>query len=258
MQNKKLEEDLGAKVSNEEYQKAVIASWGEADISDMKKNDYAYVEKNISLNNGPMNKIYGKGMTITNVDDAGDYNDYHLVIQSEETSDGTQNKMSTRERVLSVKKANAPEQQSVKVQEKSIREQNEGVSQLDAEDEIQSTPFENFAGLIKMCSYANFECFRLVVEKFEEDVPLEIKDKNCRHFANCKWSGKKVSFVVRVTPSGGETETNKAQINKISFKIVNDISFLFRMVDYCFEGISEYKGQKFPVKICQTLKDTIK
>ncbi len=38
-QNKKLEEDLGPKVTPEQYEKAVIESWGDDNIISMKKAD---------------------------------------------------------------------------------------------------------------------------------------------------------------------------------------------------------------------------
>lgn len=242
-QNKKLEEDLGSKVSNEEYKKVVVGTWGSPEISQIKKNDYAYVEKSIGINNGILKKVLGKGMTITNVVEAPDHTDYHLVISSEEVIENQPSKLSSRERVLSV--------------EKKGNKQENVLTQTDVEDEIQTTPFENFIYILSLCGFKNVECYKLKVEDFKEEVPLEIKKQNCRHFENCEWSGKKVSVVLKVTSLDPDTKESKTVNNIISYKIVNNIGYLFKMVEYCFEGMSEYQNQKFPIKICQQVKDTI-
>lgn len=242
-QNKKLEEELGQKVSSEEYQKIVIDSWGNTDLAQMKKGDYAYVEKTFGINNSPLKKILGKGMTITDVVEEADHTNFHLVIQSEEVVDDSQSKLSTRERVLSVKK--------------NIDPQAEQVSQKDTEDDIQTTPFENFIYALSLCSNKNVECYKLKVEDFKEKVPMEIQAKDCRHFANCEWSGKKISLVIKVSYQDPDTKEFKTINNIISFKIVPNMAYLFRMVEYCFQGLTEYQNQKFPVKVCQHVKDTI-
>lgn len=245
-QNKKLEEDLGSQVSNESYQKAVIQSWGDTDLSQMKQGDYAYVEKLIGINNAPLKKMMGKGMTITQVEEDTDATHFHLVIQSEEVIDNSQTKLSSRERVLSVKKTSSASSQ-------------QQVRQKDAEDEIQTTPFENFVYVLSICSYKTVQCYKFKVEDFTEDVPVEMQgaDKKCRGFANCKWSGKKLSVVIKVTSQDPTTKETKTINNIISFKVVPQMPYLFRMVEYCFQGISEYQSQKFPVRVCQNVKDTM-
>lgn len=242
-QNKKLEEDLGAKVTPAQFEKAVVEAWGDDNILTIKKEDYAYIEKSISLNYGPMQKSFGKAMTVTNIETEADIVKHHLVIQSEEIQNGTQSKLSSRERVLSVKKAAA--------QSQSVRLEN-------LEDEIQSTPFESFLDTLGLCSVKTVECYSLKVENFEETVPTEVADNKCRFFEGCKWKGKKVSFVVRISYKEDGSEEVKKQNNIISFKIVHNMPYLFKMVEYCFEGLSEYQNQKFPVKICTQVKDTIK
>jgi hypothetical protein len=241
-QNKKLEEDLGSKVSPDDYEKVAVEAWGGDDILSIKKNDYAYVEKNISINYGPMRKAIVKAMTITNVVDEGDVVKNHLVVQSEEMQEGMQAKLSTRERVLAVKKVLNAESLSVK----------------NVEDEIQSTPFEGFIEALNLCRYKTVECFKLKVEDFEENVPEETRIQNCRFFPGCKWKGKKVSFVIRVSYKEEGSDEIKTQNNIISYKIVPSMPYLFKMVEYCFEGLSEYQGQKFPVKVCTQIKDSIK
>lgn len=242
-QNKKLEEDLGARVTPEQFEKTVVDAWGDDNILTIKKDDYAYIEKSISLSYGPMQKSFGKAMTVTNVEDVADVVKHHLVIQSEEIQNGTQSKLSTRERVLAVKKATT--------QSQSVRMKN-------LEDEIQATPFENFLDTLGLCSISTVECYSLKVENFEEPVPLEIKDNNCRFFQDCKWKGQKVSFVIRISYKEDGSEEIKKQNNIISFKIVHNMPYLFKMVEYCFEGLSEYQGQKFPVKVCTQIKDAIR
>lgn len=245
-QNKKLEEDLGSQVSNDAYQKAVIQSWGDTDLTQMKQGDYAYIEKLIGINNAPLKKVIGKGMTITQVEEATDVTNFHLVIQSEEVVDNSQSKLSSRERVLSVKKTSSASSQ-------------QQVRQKDTEDEIQTTPFENFVYALSICSYKTVQCYKFKVEDFTEDVPIEMQgqDKNCRGFANCKWSGKKLSVVIKVTSQDPSTKETKTFNNIISFKVVPQMPYLFRMVEYCFQGISEYQNQKFPVRVCQNVKDTM-
>ncbi|OYZ18807.1 MAG: hypothetical protein B7Y39_13085 [Bdellovibrio sp. 28-41-41] len=246
-QNKKLEEDLGVKVSSEQFEKTVIEAWGDDNILTIKKDDYAYIEKSISLNYGPMQKSFGKAMTVTNIETDADIVKHHLVIQSEEIQNGTQSKLSTRERVLSVKKATAASQ----ALSPTVKLEN-------LEDEIQATPFENFLDTLGLCSVQTIECYNLKVENFEEAVPTEVEGNNCRFFEGCKWKGKKVSFVVRIPYKEDGSDEVKKQNNIISFKIVHNMPYLFKMVEYCFEGLSEYQNQKFPVKVCTQVKDTIK
>ncbi len=259
-QNKKLEENLGDKISVDQYEKAVVETWGDDNILTTKKDDYAYVEKSISLNYGPMRKTFGKSMTITEVIDKTNVIEHHMVIQSEEIQDGTQSKLSSRERIFAVKKSTT---QTKNVAESNVNQQAQkdsdiNVGQLSIEDEIQATPFEGFLDVLGLCRIATVECFKLKVENLSEPVPEEIKAKSCRFFPDCQWSGKKVSFVIRVSYKDAGSDVVKTQNNIISFKIVNEMPYLFKMVEYCFEGLSEYKGQKFPVKICTQVKDTIK
>ena len=265
-QNKPLKEDLGNSVTADTYEKAVVEAWGSDDILTIKKNDYAYVEKSISLNYGPMRKSIGKAMTVTEITEEESVVKHHIVIQSEEIQDGTQSKLSTRERVLSVKRAASQTQTMMEANAKNstnnqLKDQSSsdlGIGQLNVEDEIQATPFEGFLDALNLCRYKTVECFKLKVENFEEDVPSEVKEQNCRFFEGCKWRGKKVSFVIRVSYKEEGSDEVKTQNNIISFKIVNNMPYLFKMVEYCFEGLSEYQGQKFPVKICTQVKDAIK
>lgn len=257
--NKKLEEDLGDKVSADQYEKTVVETWGSDDILTIKKDDYAYVEKSISINYGPMRKSYGKAMTVTEVVDEADVVKHHLVIQSEEIQEGTQSKLSSRERILAVKKATTQETSIAVANKSSAKSANDdSVGLLNVEDEIQATPFEGFVDALNLCRYEAVECFKLKVEDFVEPVPLEVKEQGCRFFPDCNWSGKKVSFVIRVSYKDEGSGEVKTQNNIISFKIVNEMPYLFKMVEYCFEGLSEYQGQKFPVKICTQVKDVIK
>lgn len=244
-QNKKLEEDLGPQVSADSFEKAAVEAWGDDNIFSIKKDDYAYVSKSVSINNLGMKPTLGKAMSVTNIVDEGEVVKHHVVIQSEEIQgEGQPSKMSTRERVLAVKKASTAAQ---------------NLKQQDVEDEIQMTPFEGFLDVLSICRNKSVECFKLKVENFNEEIPLEMQGENkCRFFTGCKWSGKKVSFVIRVSfTENGSSEVQK-QVNIISFKIVNDMPYLFKMVEYCFDGLSEYQGQKFPVKICTQVKDAIK
>lgn len=259
-QNKNLKEDLGDKVTADQYEKAVVESWGSDDILSIKKDDYAYIEKSISINYGPMRKTFGKAMTITKIEAEADVVRHHLVIQSEEIQDGSQSKLSSRERVLAVKKASTQSQNVVAVNAKQLvqTKSNESVGLLNVEDEIQSTPFEGFLDALNLCRYSAVECFKLKIEPFSEAVPIEIKEQGCRMFPGCQWSGKKVSFVIRVSYKDENSGELKTQNNIISFKIVNEMPYLFKMIEYCFEGLSEYQGQKFPVKVCTQVKDTIK
>ena len=259
-QNKKLEENLGTKISADQYEKAVVETWGDDNILSIKKDDYAYVEKSISLNYGPMRKTFGKSMTITEITEKNDVVQHHLVIQSEEIQDGTQSKLSSRERVFAVKKSTTQTKNVVAANLKQIAQADSDISvgQLSIEDEIQATPFEGFLDVLNLCRIATVECFKLNVQSFSEPVPEEIKAKSCRFFPDCQWTGKKVSFVIRVSYKDAGSDVVKTQNNIISFKIVNEMPYLFKMVEYCFEGLSEYKGQKFPVKICTQVKDTIK
>ncbi|MBL7543526.1 MAG: hypothetical protein JNL11_06895 [Bdellovibrionaceae bacterium] len=241
-QNKKLEENLGEKVSAEQFEKIVVDSWGSDDIFSIKKNDYAYIEKNISLNYGPMQPSLLKAMTVTNITEDAEVVRYHMVVQSREVQNGTEAAQSSRERVLAVKKTASTKSLSLK----------------NIEDEIQTTPFEGFLDVLSLCSYQTVECYKLKSEDFTEALPQLMIDKGCRSFPDCRWSGKKVSFVVRISYKEDGSDEVKKQNNIISFKIVNNMPYLFKMVEYCFEGLSEYQGQKFPVKICTQVKDTIK
>lgn len=241
-QNKKLEEDLGDKVSPEQFEKVVVESWGSDDITSIKKDDFAYLEKVISINHGVPRPSFAKAMTITEIEDAADVLSYHMIIQSEEVQEGANSKLSSRERVLKVKKT--------KTDEASLVQKN-------IEDEIQSTPFEGFLDTLALCSYQSVECFKLEVKDFTEALPAKMQASNCRFFPDCKWSGKSVSFVIRITYKDENGEMKK-QNNVISYKIVPNMPYLFKMVEYCFEGLSEYQGQKFPVKVCTQVKDAIK
>lgn len=259
-QNKKLEEDLGAKVTADQYENAVIAAWGNDDILTIKKDDYAYIEKSISINYGPMQKSFGKAMTITQIESDAEVVRHHLVIQSEEIQNGSQSKLSSRERVLAVKKTTSQSQSVAQANAKpgAKTAADDSVGQLNVEDEIQTTPFEGFLDALNLCRYKTVECFSLKVVDFTEAVPIEIKDQGCRFFPDCKWSGKQVSFVIRVSYTDEATGEAKTQNNIISYKIIPNMPYLFKMAEYCFEGLSEYQGQKFPVKICTQVKDTIK
>ena len=242
-QNKKLEEDLGDKVVTEDYQKVVIESWGDTELTQMKKGDTASIDKLIGINNGALRPFYQKSMTITDVETKSDVTDFHLVIMSKESSDGGEAKLSTRERILSIKN-DSPANSSGQA------------SQKDAEDEIQTTPFENFLYVVKLCSYSFIECYKLKVENFTEDLPLAMKKRSCDGFPDCQWSGKKISIVIRMTSKDPQTGAEQKINNIISFKIVKNMPYLFRMVEYCFDGLSEYQNQKFPVKVCQFITDS--
>lgn len=244
-QNKDLKEDLGDRVSAEHFEQVVVESWGNDDILSIKKSDFAYIEKVISINNGVMRPSLAKAMTITDIEDTAEVMKYHMVIQSEEIQDGSQSKLSSRERVLNVKKTSTSSQ---------------SLNQKNVEDEIQTTPFEGFLDTLSLCRYPSVECYKLKVEPFVEAVPplMQETGKNCRSFADCTWKGTQVSFVVRISYKDEETGEMKKQNNIISYKIVPEMPYLFKMVEYCFQGLSEYQGQKFPVKVCTQVKDAIK
>ena len=265
-----MEEDLGEPMKPEAVAEKMIVSWGNTSLEQVLKDDFLATEKTIKISNLNPNLTLRKGMTVTrledfNLEDGSPARYIHMLVQSEEIAEGQETRLSTREKRIGYQKETSRSTQSEQARatnvlneltrDLSIRRPGT-VQQKDIEDEIQLTPYEMFRGLVFLCAQEGVECFKLETQQIEETVPSEIsQDPSCRGIPNCRWKLTYVQLVSFISTIDPETNTESKSKAIIKLKISNDLPFLSRLVEYCYEGITTYQSQKFPVSVCHKLKD---
>ncbi len=266
-----MEEDLGEPIKPEAVAEKMIVSWGNTSLEQVLKDDFLATEKTIKISNLNPNLTLRKGMTVTrledfNLEDGSPARYIHMLVQSEEIAEGQETRLSTREKRIGYQKESSRSTQSEQARatnvlneltrDLSINRKAGTVQQKDIEDEIQLTPYEMFRGLVFLCAQEGVECFKLETQQIEEPVTSEIRqDPTCRGIPNCHWKLTYVQLVVFISTIDPETNTESKSKAIIKLKISNELPFLSRLVEYCYEGITTYQSQKFPVSVCHKLKD---
>ncbi len=269
----KMEEDLGAPLQAEEIAEKMITSWGNTSLEQVQKDDFLATEKSIKISSLDPRVTLRKGFTVTQLEDVvledqSPARYIHMLVQAEEIVEGQQSRLSTREKKLGYRKETASRETnsestvsthvlSEMTKDLEIRRPfSDQVQTKDTEDEIQLSPYEMFRGIVFLCGQQGIECFKLESEIIEEDVPSEIRaDASCRGIPGCRWKLTRVQLVAFISAVDPETNTESKSKAIIKLKISNDLPFLSRLVEYCYEGITTYQSQKFPVSVCHKLKD---
>lgn len=268
----KMEEDLGTVVQAEEVAEKIIDSWGDTSLAQVQKGDFLATEKSIKISTLDPRVVLRKGFSVTELEDVvledqSPARYIHMLVQAEEIVDGQQSRLSTREKKIGYRKettdrsTNNEQTASANVltemtRDLEIRRSSDQVQTKDTEDEIRLTPYEMFRGIVFLCAQDGVECFKLETEAIEEDVPEEVRaDANCRGIPNCRWKLTRVQLVTFIKSVDPETKAETKAKAIIKLKISKDLPFLSRLVEYCYEGITTYQSQKFPVSVCHRLKN---
>ncbi|MEK6773574.1 MAG: hypothetical protein AABY64_06520 [Bdellovibrionota bacterium] len=268
----KMEEDLGPLVEADEIADKMVTAWGNTSLEQVAKDDFLATEKTIKISTLEPHLTLRKGMTVTRLedvtlDDQTSARYIHMLVQSEEIIQGQESKLSTREKKIGYRKetadrsANTENTASTHVLNEMARDfainlKSNTAHTKDIEDEIQLSPYEMFRGIFFLCSQEGVECYKLETEQIEEDVTEEIRaDATCRGIAGCRWKLTRVQLVAFITDTDPTTNTETKSKAIIKLKISKDLPFLSRLVEYCYEGITTYQSQKFPVSVCHKLKD---
>lgn len=245
-----LEENDGPEVPVEQVQSALTTAWGSAQPDSILLNEFSYLEKDIALSDMTGRLVLREGKTVQKIEENGTDKTYTIVQQTEEFTDNNQSKISTDQRVITVKKSGDPitaAQKFLKIASGPIRPNSLGIS------------LETFFNLLLICKKDvgwDVTCHNLKTWDSLEDPPAPIKQSaDCRGLKNCKISKKNISFDLILNTVDEATNTKSRQKILYTAKISPDVPYLSRLMDYCIQGLMDLNKQKFPVTICHSIKD---
>lgn len=261
-----MEEDLGEPLNSTEVEEKMVDAWGSLEFDEVKLKDFAYVEKSIKVSSDA-HVVLSTGTLVSKIED-GYLSDgtparqLTLTIEAVETPDPKlPPQKSVREKPLTYRRPTAESSQLMynqirKAQGLRAEKVNNEIHVMDTENEVQTTSFEMYASLVGLCSIKKVQCFQFKLTKANEPPPEAVKqDPNCRGLPECQWPVTTIQFVAVLSETDPKTGVESKSKSIIRMKLQQDVPFLSKLIQYCYEGISTYQGQKFPVSICYDLKD---
>ncbi len=269
-----LKDDDGAPVTVAQVTDAINQAWGSFEPEAMGLGEYSYVVKTVKLSSMDPKVTEDHLVQIIDVchHDVAKGTQYTLVQTVREFDDkGTPTEVSTQRQLF----LNDPEASatSAALRSQAVESFRNSLASVGVTGAAFAMPhlmsanvtaqsvglsFEIGSGLANVCKAREGEtvnCFNLVVDEVEEDLPTLLKESSaCAGFPNCKWLKKRVAFdfVIEAEDGKGNIQRNKA---KYTATFVPAAPFLSRLASYCYSGLTSINGQTYPVEICEQLQD---
>lgn len=242
MKKPNFEENNGPVVAPLDMQKAIITAWGNPDASRMKLGEFIYTERNWIISTAAPRTVQQESKTVakieTNPEDPA-YNDFTIIQQLLEINNDVNTKPITNERIISLPKpTNSP------------------VTMMAAPTAMGVEIILNLLNICISSTDWNVTCHNLETWETKESPPAMVMNQSqCGGVPNCMLTKKHVAWDLVLKTWD---EKNKGYIQqKIHYavSIAPEAPFLARMIDFCYQGIGEFNGQKYPVTICDSVKN---
>lgn len=271
MKKPDMKSDDGPAIEPAVVQKALSDTWGNASILEIQKDEFAYTEKSLTIAQLPSRVILQDGKTVQTVEDQPSHRIYQILQQIAEIQEDNQQKLSTSTRNLCIDKqddgcANAEKSlgQNAGTPAPEVLNIARALVTQDLHQQAGNSPelplgLETMRSFLYLCVSGegwNVSCHNLTTTEEQEDAPpMVARQTNCGGLPGCKITKRTIRFDVIVQykdPKDGSSTSTRA---RYTIKVAPQLPYLARLTDFCYEGLATYQQQKFPVKVCQNVRN---
>lgn len=264
MKKPNLRDDDGESFSSANLEDALSGAWGETDPLTMQQNEFSYTEKSMQIADLPARVTLQDAKTIVLVEDEADKKIFTIGQQTAEVTDGVSSKPFSTQRKINVKKSNASIMEIRNLTRNAIyaaavgADSTTSVVPLEA---VSALPLgiELVGGLMSACERADdwdVECFNLRQWTSVEPAPRDLASQaNCGGIPNCTLKKRNVAFDLVINSTDPDSQTKVRNKVIYTVKVAPDAPFMSRVTDFCYQGIGTAQNVKFPVTVCQTIRN---
>jgi hypothetical protein len=262
-------DDNGPAVSAEAVQDAIINAWGDVDFSEVRLNEYLYIEQDQKISTLDPRVVYKESTQVTDRTENGEDVTFKMYVRSTALDNGVFKPITALEDEITVRKgatstkptsatasAKGEFASSLEQLQKSMQDGTVGLRSGDSRNHfIGYLAFANLLGNCVAKEGWDVSCHNLQVTEGVRSAPIGVSGQpDCGGIPNCQVHYKKVSFemVVNVTDENGATHPEK-----IVYEIVlsPDVPYMSHLLDFCFQGMVPAGAQKVVVKICNRVQN---
>lgn len=264
MKTPDLTQNDGPTAAPQDVQAAIMNAWGNPDPTTIAPKEFSYVEKDLAIASFPPRVNFQQGTTVVSATASPGEINYKMLFQIAQISDSNQTQQSTSEDTICVDTDNtgaceAPPKAAALITDPIKQLSLGNIHVMDTQIPLAPTLVGSLLGVCLKGANWDVSCHNLSVTETVEAAPPQVAAQtNCAGLTNCQWKKKVVSFDLIVDssdPASGASIHSKANY---TLKISDDVPYLSRLTDLCYQGISSSNGQQVPVRMCQTIKNFIR
>jgi len=268
--------DHGPEVPASEVQLAILDAWGSADPATIGAREFVSLEQDQKISTLDPRVVYKESTEVLKRVISGDEITYTLVVRTTSMDEaGNFKPVTSTAQELVVKSPGSTQNlastsrspafpDSVEALQKSMADGRGGLFQSSNDSDIQEnalglqTVLSMFDACVKSKDW-DVTCHNLTVSHGWSLPPVGVSNRpDCGGIPNCQISFKRISFdlVVNLPSSDGKNTHQEKVI--YDFTISQDVPYLSRLTDFCYQGLVTASGQKILVKICNRVQNFIK
>lgn len=264
MKKPNLHDDDGESFSSANLEDALSNAWGDSDPLTMAQSEFSYTEKSMQIADFPARVTLQDAKTIILVEEDAEKKAFTIGQQTAEVADGTVSKPFASQRKVSVKKSTAAVMDVRNLTRAAIYAAAVGGDPANSVVPLEATSalplgIELVGGLMGACEKADdwdVECFNLRVWTTTEPAPESVAAQpNCGGVPGCQLHKRNISFDLVVNSTDPDTQTKIRNKVIYTVKVSPDAPFMARVTDFCYQGIGTAQNMKFPVTVCQTIRN---
>ncbi len=268
--------DHGPEVPASEVQLAILDAWGSADPATIGPREFVSLEQDQKISTLDPRVVYKESTEVRERNVSGDEITYSLLVRTTSTDEtGSFKPVTSIDQKLVVKNptntqnlmtaARSPAfPDSIEALQKSMANGRGGLFQNSNDGKVQEsslglqTVLSMFDACVKSKDW-DVTCHNLSVNHGWSLPPIGVSNRpDCGGIPNCQISFKRISFdlVVNLPSSDGKSTHEEKVI--YDFTISQDVPYLSRLTDFCYQGLVTASGQRILVKICNRVQNFIK
>lgn len=268
--------DHGPEVPASEVQLAILDAWGSADPATIGAREFESLEQDQKISTLDPRVVYKEATEVCSREVKGDEITYNLLLRSTSINETgsfkpetsiiqelvVKNPSITQNLLSAAREPAFPN--SIEALQKSMASGRGGLFQNDNNGKVQEnslglqTVLSMFDACVKSKNW-DVTCHNLKVSHGWTLPPIGVSSRpDCGGIPNCQISFKRISFdlVVNLPSSDGKSTHEEKVI--YDFTISQDVPYLSRLTDFCYQGLVVASGQRILVKICNRVQNFIK
>lgn len=250
----------GDPVSADAVQESVLTGWGDVDLLTMNQDEFSLIQKDLAVGDMAPRVRQQDGKTVNAVTDGEDHvRSFTILQQVDMVQDDNSSKTTSDQRVIRIARDSAAVE-AIKADAKILM-MGTATQKAKLLDDAKALPlsFETALGLTQVCRKGDnwdVTCFNLRSWEATEAAPELLTHRDdCEGLVNCQIRKRYVAFsmVLKSVDANTSTETRTKMNYTLGFS--DDVPLLSRLTDFCYQGIGSVQDLKFPLVVCQRVRD---
>lgn len=268
--------DHGPEAAASEVQRAILDAWGSADPATIGAREFVSLEQDQKISTLEPRVVYKESTEVrertvsenevtytllvrtTSIDETGSFKpetstEQKLVVKSPGNS----------QNLMNISRSPAfPD--SIESLQKSMADGRGGLFQNNNDSGVKesSLGLQTVLSMFDACVKADdwdVTCHNLKVRQGWTLPPTGVSNRpGCGGIPNCQISFKRISFDLVVNLPSSDKKSTHQETVIYDFTISQDVPYLSRLTDFCYQGLVTASGQRILVKICNRVQNFFK